>query len=252
MDTRFWGPPGWKLLHQIAYQYPENPTPEDKLNYGIFYSNLGNVLPCKYCRNSFTKYHNHLPVHGFLESREKLTEWVYLIHNKVNGKLRRQGLLDTSNPSLKEVNEQYAECSKVKCQLPGWDFIYSLVFNYSSENPPPQQASGYLTFFTYLGKVIPCPEYRKYYNELFHKDSIENHLTTQDSLLKWLYNINCQINKKLNEKNKNFSRLCAFYENFKAGACKKKNHKGKTCHRKVLKLPSSHKIFLTKKKEKST
>ena len=45
MDTRFWGPPGWKLLHQIAYQYPENPTPEDKLNYGIFYSNLGNVLP---------------------------------------------------------------------------------------------------------------------------------------------------------------------------------------------------------------
>ncbi len=243
MDTRFWGPPGWKLLHQIAYQYPENPTPDEKLNYGIFYSNLGNVLPCKYCRNSFTKYHNNLPVHGFLDSREKLTEWVYLIHNKVNGKLRRQGFLDTPNPSFKEVNEKYAECADVKCQLPGWDFIYSLVFNYSVENPPPQQASGYVTFFTYLGKVIPCPEYRKYYNDLFNKDPVENHLTTQDSLLKWLYNINCQINTKLNEKNKDFARLCSFYEGFKAGACKKKSHKGKTCHKKTLKLPVSHKIF---------
>ena len=71
MDTRFWGPPGWKLLHQIAYQYPENPTPEDKLNYGIFYSNLGNVLPCKYCRNSFTKYIKNLP---YIECRDQNDE----------------------------------------------------------------------------------------------------------------------------------------------------------------------------------
>ena len=73
MDTRFWGPPGWKLLHQIAYQYPENPTPEDKLNYGIFYSNLANVLPCKYCRNSFTKYIKNLPIDGYLETKTKKT-----------------------------------------------------------------------------------------------------------------------------------------------------------------------------------
>jgi hypothetical protein len=243
MDTRFWGPPGWKLLHQIAYQYPKEPTPQDKLEYGIFYSNLANVLPCKYCRNSYSKYIKNLPVDGFLDSRHKLTEWVYLIHNKVNGKLRHQGFLDTPNPTFKEINDKYAGCENIKCQLPGWDFIYSIVFNYSKENPAPVQAAGYLTFFTYLGKVIPCPEYRKYYNELFSKDPVEKHLITQESLLKWLYNINCQINSKLNEKNKSFGRLCSFYENFKAGSCKKKNHKGKTCHRKTLKLPISHKNF---------
>jgi len=248
MDTRFWGPPGWKLLHQIAYQYPEKPSPEEKLDYGIFYTNLKNVLPCKYCRNSYVKFIEKLPVEGFLDSRAKLTEWVYLIHNKVNGKLRRQGFLNTPNPSFKEVNEKYAECAQVKCQLPGWDFIYSLIFNYNTDNPTSQQAMSYLTFFNYLGKVIPCPEYRKYYNDLFNKDPIDKHLITQDSLLKWLYKINCQINTKLNEKNKNFSRLCAYYSNFKAGSCKKKNHKGKTCHKKTLKLPSSHKIFYSSKK----
>lgn len=241
MDTRFWGPPGWKLLHQVAYQYPENPTPQEKLDYGIFYSNLANVLPCKYCRNSFTKYIKNLPIDGYLETKTKLTEWVYLMHNKVNGKLRRQGHITTPNPTFKEVNEMYADCDKVKCQLPGWDFIYSIVFNYNKENPNPQMASGCLTFFTYLGKVIPCPEYRKHYNELFLKDPVEPHLITQENLLKWLYNINCKINSKIHEKNKKFSKLCNYYKSFKAGSCKKKNHKGNTCHKKTIKLPIDHK-----------
>ena len=59
-----------------------------------------------------------------------MQEWLYKMHNKVNGKLRRQGFLDTPNPSFKEVNEKYAACADVKCQLPGWDFIYSLVFSF--------------------------------------------------------------------------------------------------------------------------
>jgi hypothetical protein len=239
MDTRFWGPPGWKLLHQISYKYPDKPTDIQKLDYGIFYSNLAFVLPCKYCRNSFTKYIKNLPVEGYLDCKSKLTEWVYLMHNKVNGKLRRQGLLTTPNPSFKEISERYEECAKEKCQLPGWDFIYAMVFNYPKENPAPSLASAYLTFFTYLGKVIPCEEYRDLYNKYFDKDPLKNHLMTQDSLIKWIYNINCKINTKLNEDTKSFNKLCSFYETFKAGSCKKKNHKGKTCRKKSLKIPES-------------
>ena len=81
---------------------------------------------------------------------------------------------------------------------------------------------------------------------MFAKDPVEKHLITQESLLKWLYNVNCKINSKLNEKNKNFAKLCSYYENFKAGSCKKKNHKGKTCRRKTLKLPASHKLEQSK------
>jgi hypothetical protein len=233
MDTRFWGPAGWKLLHQIAYKYPENPTNEDKLNYGIFFSNIANVLPCKYCRKSYSKFLKNLPIENFLENRDKLTEWLYLIHNKVNNKLRRQGFLKTPNPSLKEINERYLGCSYVKCQLAGWDFIYSIVFNYPEDNPAPSLASSYLTFFTYLGRVIPCPEYRKYYNSFISKDKIENYLINQKELSTWLYKINCKINDKLNEKNKDFDKLCTYYLSFKANSCKNKNHKGKTCRKKV-------------------
>lgn len=62
---------------------------------------------------------------------------------------------------------------------------------------------------------------------------------TQDSLAKWIYNINCKINDKLNKHTDSFNKLCNFYESFKAGGCKKKNHKGKTCRKNTIKIPES-------------
>ena len=50
MDTRFWGPDGWLLLHSIAQNYPSNPTKEDKYTYKHFFNSLKHVLPCIYCR----------------------------------------------------------------------------------------------------------------------------------------------------------------------------------------------------------
>jgi hypothetical protein len=231
MDTRFWGPPGWKLLHLTALNYPNKPSAEDKINYGIFYSNLKDVLPCKYCRKSFTKYIANLPVEDYLESKDKLFEWVYLMHNKVNGKLRRQGLIDYPDPSLEEVKKLYPETLLKECQLPGWDFIYSIVFNYNKQDPPIDKVKAYSILFTYLGKVIPCRDYRELYNKYFNRDPVGKHLTGRDELIKWLYNINCCINGKLKERNRNFHKLCTFYETFRAGGCNKTSHKGYTCRK---------------------
>ena len=41
MDTRFWGPSGWKLLHGITSQYPIQPTEIDKAAYNIFFTTCG-------------------------------------------------------------------------------------------------------------------------------------------------------------------------------------------------------------------
>ena len=79
MDTRFWGPPGWKLIHQVAYKYPINPTEIEKLDYGIFYSNLAFVLPCKYCRNSFTKYLKNLPIENYLVTYQIVCVHPYIV-----------------------------------------------------------------------------------------------------------------------------------------------------------------------------
>ena len=50
MMTKIWGPAMWHYLHTMSFNYPVNPTNDDKKNYRDFILNLKNVLPCKYCR----------------------------------------------------------------------------------------------------------------------------------------------------------------------------------------------------------
>ena len=114
------------------------------------------ILPCKYCRASFTKYSNSLDITPFLDNRETIQEWLYKMHNKVNGKLRRQGFCTIENPSFEAVKEKYIKKTMeplhaffhqvrnkklsprdamekmidfICCDI-GYDFLGSIVFNY--------------------------------------------------------------------------------------------------------------------------
>ena len=115
MNTCFWGRALWIPFHSIAYNYPKtNPSKDLVLHTREFYVNLKNVLPCKYCRESYSQYLKDLPIDSFLEGRRQLTYWAYLIHNKVNDKLRNQGHIDWENPTLDEVDKIY-EAQRAKC-----------------------------------------------------------------------------------------------------------------------------------------
>jgi hypothetical protein len=108
METIFWGPSGWLFIHTLTFIYPENPNFTEKVKMREFINLLAMVLPCKYCRASFTKYTNNLQVNEYLDSRDKLVEWLYKIHNKVNAKLRRQGFCTTDNPCIENVKKHYS------------------------------------------------------------------------------------------------------------------------------------------------
>jgi len=113
MQTRVWGPAGWLFLHCIAQNYPWEPTIEQKKYYLNFFKLVGNVLPCRYCRESyqqFIKEQDTLLNNKVLESRKTLVNWLYLIHNKVNAKLEVNNI-----PSLKEVTDRY-ESYRSKCK----------------------------------------------------------------------------------------------------------------------------------------
>jgi len=118
MDTQKWGPPLWKGIHAIAHGYdPEIHNPKD---YQIFYHVLGRVLPCKYCRQSYQQFIKELPVEDYLNSQEDLTFWLYSMHNKVNHKLRSQGLLKKPDPTFESVYKKYdkwkANCAVKTCK----------------------------------------------------------------------------------------------------------------------------------------
>jgi len=125
MQTTKWGPHLWVALHTIVHNY--NPKIHDPKIYKRYFELTAEVLPCKYCRESFKQYMKELPIDPYLGSQEDLTYWLYLMHNKVNNKLRKQGLLQSKDPSFQQVYNKYenfrADCSKKKnkpdtCRLP--------------------------------------------------------------------------------------------------------------------------------------
>lgn len=130
MDTRFWGPSGWKLLHLVAAE-PATGSRADAVLEWIHL--LEYVLPCKYCRASFHDYIRLQPL-----SRETVTSpaafsrWMYDIHNRVNGKLRGQGLLTAHDPAWPTVQRRYKALHAGLCKgtpLLGWDFMTSVAFS---------------------------------------------------------------------------------------------------------------------------
>ena len=119
MMTKVWGPTGWVFLHSCVMGYPlkiNEKNPEDrkrKKKTKVFFETIGHIFPCIYCRESYQRFIKELPIDKFLESRRKLANWLYQIHNKVNKKL---GVPRCDIPSFNEVYGRYetyrAQCEK--------------------------------------------------------------------------------------------------------------------------------------------
>ena len=86
-----WGPTVWKSMHMIAAAYPEKPTRSEAMHYKSFFSTIGFVLPCLTCARSYRLFLRQHPLKNFLASKKSLMYWVYLMHNRVNRKLKKRG-----------------------------------------------------------------------------------------------------------------------------------------------------------------
>jgi hypothetical protein len=103
MLSSVWGPPMWHYLHTMSFNYPVNPTNEDKRNYMNFVLSLKNVLPCKYCRMNLKTNFKQLPLTmSNMKDRESFSRYVYELHELVNRMLHKQ-----SNLTYCEIRERY-------------------------------------------------------------------------------------------------------------------------------------------------
>jgi len=236
MDTRFWGPPGWTLLHTLAYEYNHNLKSE----YYLFFDNLKYVLPCIYCRASYTKYIEDLPIKNYLDTRDNFFYWLYEIHNMVNNKLRSQGLLNWNNPSIEEVKNKYHDLSKEfnQCKIRdksimGWNFLYCIAFVYPENGKDIAQTThyhGYLVFFNILAKILP-ENYRILYSQYLHKNPILDVLECREKLKQWIYNLELFINNHFKLQCSDFIEIEDLIESYRAGCGGKTKDTKPTCRR---------------------
>lgn len=110
MLTTVWGPGMWHYLHTMSFNYPVNPSNEDKKHYRDFVIRLQYTLPCKYCRINLKNNFKTLPLKMCtMKNRDTFSRYVYNLHELVNKMLKKK-----SNLSYCDVRERY-EHFRARC-----------------------------------------------------------------------------------------------------------------------------------------
>lgn len=112
MLTSVWGPALWHSLHTISFNYPVNPSDEQKKQYYNFFKSLQHVLPCRYCRENYTLNLEKLPLTiESLKNRESLSRWLYEMHELINKNLDKN-----SGLTYEDVRNTY-EHFRARCLI---------------------------------------------------------------------------------------------------------------------------------------
>jgi len=117
MVTKIWGPVAWTLLHTISFNYPVNPTLEQKHQYRDFILSLQNVLPCGTCRKNLVTNFKQLPLTmDDMKNRDTFSRYIYNLHELINRMLKKKTCL-----TYCDVRERYehfrSRCTHEKPKL---------------------------------------------------------------------------------------------------------------------------------------
>jgi len=74
----------------IAWNYPVQPTEEEKKTVKTFFHTIAQLLPCASCRDDFSKLLKSYPIDTV--NRDSLTRWLVEAHNRVNERLGKPRL----------------------------------------------------------------------------------------------------------------------------------------------------------------
>ena len=88
MNSEIWGRELWHSLHIITFNYPVDPTNEDKINYDNFFKNIQFIIPCIKCQKHYRENLVKYPIR--LNTKIDLIKWLIDIHNEVNISLNKK------------------------------------------------------------------------------------------------------------------------------------------------------------------
>ena len=265
MDTRYWGPSGWRLLHLISFAPRQRAAAVCR-----FFEVLPFVLPCKYCRYSLSSYYEADPPECAIRE-ERLPRWLWRIHNDVNAKIRQQGLKGVSaateaDPPFAKVRAVYEDRLAAGCSrtvFDGWEFLFSVAESHPfgrqgrSSTPiedhppledlakasplernkwnvmePAERLSYYTLFWKLLPEVLPFSEWATAWKRAA-KRSEQGSATAvcRADCLKGVWAIRRAMEEELELLNQTtYSSLCKELRTFRSGCGL--GARGKTCRRK--------------------
>jgi hypothetical protein len=112
MLTMVWGPSMWHYLHTMSFNYPVEPTCDDKRRYRDFIINLQYVLPCGKCRKNLKKNFKKLPLEmKDMKSRTTFSKYIYNLHELINTMLHKKSGLSYETVRARYENFR-SRCTK--------------------------------------------------------------------------------------------------------------------------------------------
>lgn len=110
MLTSIWGPPMWHFLHTMSFNYPVEPTMQQKRQYRQFVLSLQNILPCGKCRKNLKENLKTQPLLlKHMESRKSFSRYIFDLHEAVNTMLHKK-----SGLTYEQVQSRY-ENFRARC-----------------------------------------------------------------------------------------------------------------------------------------
>ena len=182
------------------------------------------VLPCKYCRASFHDYTNLQPLTpAIIANREAFSRWMYDIHNRVNAKLRGQGLLTAEDPSWASVRDRYYTMQAGLCAgspFIGWDFMTSIAYSTPAadyvpvpmsdipDGPAPtdlrtrnrynlltraERLKALKRWWQLIPTILPCPAWRTAWASAQKKAGPCPLAAGREAVLRWMWRVEEQV-----------------------------------------------------------
>lgn len=101
--TSIFGPVFWTAIHLVSFNYPPEPTAEQKKAYKTWLLATGDILPCRYCRDNFAcNLRNAGMCDAVFDSRDSFSRFCFKLHEVVNEMLGKKSTLE-----FEEVRDRY-------------------------------------------------------------------------------------------------------------------------------------------------
>jgi hypothetical protein len=252
MDTRFWGPPAWKLLHTLGASYDPSKQRAAMAN---FLELLPYVLPCKFCRANLTAHYEEYP--PALASQSAFERWLYDLHGAVSTTLKAQGQTVAAAPTFAHVKDYYSTLVPTPVAptpFPAWDFLYAVAHTHPlalEETPIPEaptcqgacdreknrwnklSPTRRFHYWQQFWKVLPAvlPPYWAAAWEQATEVAGSYNPKSRRSVVAWLWRVRCTIE---GDKDDPYADVCGRLTYYSSGCSTAASARTKTCRRSVV------------------
>lgn len=228
MDPNIWGPPTWNIALDITWGVCKAGSARmsntDRAAVRLFFKSLQYLLPCMYCRESYTKFLAEMGGAPPLDPDSphgctKAFDWVYNLKTRVNAKLNKT---DTKYDKILRRMKTYRSAGNGNMLM---DVLFIMAENFDADIDGPREDRQRKQVWFYIllkslghlaGAILPEANYGTFARAVRNKPIAIEHFVSKTALSKYL----CSVYNDMNPTAKTSPEVCAFrYSN-----CRSEKH----------------------------